>query len=188
MTSITALTSIAADFAHDQAAEAADQIAAEILNIRTLEDRGRDRLDFHDLHVANIRRALEAAFNAGVETALQAAETAEEHEAETDTRDTAAADVEISLFETASHADAAERAASNASGAESAEAAIAAAAEAARHAQKANASAEEAGRTANANPESDGAQEFAADARHHVGRARSAAAEAMRMATGWHAE
>ena len=43
-------------------------IARDILNIETLETRRSDRLDFHDLAVWSIRRALEAAFEAGRQT------------------------------------------------------------------------------------------------------------------------
>jgi hypothetical protein len=40
-------------------------IAREKLGIETLEERHRDALDFHDLGVVWIRRALEAAYEAG---------------------------------------------------------------------------------------------------------------------------
>ena len=40
-------------------------IACEHLGIETLEDRGSDRLDFHDLAAGAIRLALESAFLAG---------------------------------------------------------------------------------------------------------------------------
>ncbi len=43
-------------------------IARDILNLETLDTRHRDRLDFHDLAVWSIRRALEAAFDAGRQT------------------------------------------------------------------------------------------------------------------------
>ncbi len=43
-------------------------IARDILNIETLETRRSDRLDFHDLAVWSIRRALESAFEAGRQT------------------------------------------------------------------------------------------------------------------------
>ena len=45
-------------------------IAAEELGLDTLEDRGLDDLDFHDLHVAGVRAALEAAYAAGRAAAL----------------------------------------------------------------------------------------------------------------------
>ena len=41
------------------------QIAADMLDIETLETRGSDRLDFHDLSVAAIREALATAYEAG---------------------------------------------------------------------------------------------------------------------------
>jgi hypothetical protein len=40
-------------------------IAHEHLSISTLEARGRDSLDFHDVHVDAIRHALHAAFQLG---------------------------------------------------------------------------------------------------------------------------
>lgn len=40
-------------------------IAHEHLSISTLEARGRDSLDFHDVHVDAIRGALHAAFQLG---------------------------------------------------------------------------------------------------------------------------
>jgi hypothetical protein len=50
-----------------------DQLAAKIakrhLRIDTLEVRGRDSLDFHDVSVQCIRDALEAAYKAGFEAA-----------------------------------------------------------------------------------------------------------------------
>ena len=44
------------------------KIAREYLLINSLALRGRDRLDFHELHVGSIRRALEAAYKAGAES------------------------------------------------------------------------------------------------------------------------
>jgi len=41
------------------------QIAADVLDIETLETRGSDRLDFHDLSVMVIKEALAAAYEAG---------------------------------------------------------------------------------------------------------------------------
>lgn len=38
------------------------QIAREELGIETLVERGRDRLDFHEVGVAGLRRALERAY------------------------------------------------------------------------------------------------------------------------------
>ncbi|MBK9387287.1 MAG: hypothetical protein IPN34_20925 [Planctomycetes bacterium] len=46
-----------------------ERIAKEILWLETLDSRGRDRLDFHELSVGAIRAALEAAFEAGREAA-----------------------------------------------------------------------------------------------------------------------
>ena len=39
--------------------------ARKHLDLETLETRNRDSLDFHDLSVASIRRAIEMAFEAG---------------------------------------------------------------------------------------------------------------------------
>ena len=44
------------------------QIAQQHLRIETLETRKSDGLDFHDVAVWCLRDALEAAFNAGVES------------------------------------------------------------------------------------------------------------------------
>lgn len=41
-------------------------IASRHCAVETLEERGRSRLDFHDVGVNNLRAALEAAFEAGV--------------------------------------------------------------------------------------------------------------------------
>lgn len=46
-------------------AEKLARIAFQELGVETLEVRGRDSLDFHDLSVASIKRALERAFEAG---------------------------------------------------------------------------------------------------------------------------
>jgi len=43
----------------------AAKIAKEILNLETLEPRNSDSLDFHDIGVWDIRKALEAAYDAG---------------------------------------------------------------------------------------------------------------------------
>ncbi len=48
----------------------ANRLAAE-LGIETLETRNRDCLDFHDVHVANLKRVIQRAFVLG----MQAAET-----------------------------------------------------------------------------------------------------------------
>lgn len=42
-----------------------EQIAYEHLGVQTLSQRGEMHLDFHDLHVTQIRSALESAFEAG---------------------------------------------------------------------------------------------------------------------------
>jgi hypothetical protein len=46
-----------------------EKIAREILDLETLETRKSDSLDFHDMAVWEIRKALEAAYNAGRESA-----------------------------------------------------------------------------------------------------------------------
>jgi len=43
------------------------QIAQSKLRIETLESRRRDSLDFHEVSVWELRDALEAAYNAGIE-------------------------------------------------------------------------------------------------------------------------
>ncbi|MHA6834126.1 DUF6900 domain-containing protein [Ralstonia pseudosolanacearum] len=50
-------------------------IAAVHLLIETLETRKSDRLDFREVSVWSVRRALEAAFEAGVEHGRKASET-----------------------------------------------------------------------------------------------------------------
>ncbi len=47
---------------------AIEKIAREVLRIQTLESQGRDYLDFHDLAVWNIQKALEDAYDAGQQT------------------------------------------------------------------------------------------------------------------------
>ena len=47
--------------------EALANIATTILDLETLEARNSDRLDFHELSVWQIKKALEAAFTAGQE-------------------------------------------------------------------------------------------------------------------------
>ncbi|XHR30891.1 MAG: DUF6900 domain-containing protein [Chthoniobacteraceae bacterium] len=49
----------------------AAKIAKEILDLETLEARNMDGLDFHELSVWEIRKALEAAYNAGRKAASQ---------------------------------------------------------------------------------------------------------------------
>jgi len=47
------------------------RIAAQYLDLETLETRNADDLDCHDLAVWSIREALEAAYQAGVESGAQ---------------------------------------------------------------------------------------------------------------------
>ena len=46
-----------------------EKIAREVLDLETLETRKMDSLDFHDLAVWEIRKALEAAYEAGRQAA-----------------------------------------------------------------------------------------------------------------------
>ena len=48
-----------------------NQIAQKHLDIETLETRHSDRLDFHDVAVWGIKEALQAAFEAGKQSATQ---------------------------------------------------------------------------------------------------------------------
>jgi hypothetical protein len=41
------------------------ELARKHFNVKTLDVRGRDHLDFHDVSVESIRRALVAAYEAG---------------------------------------------------------------------------------------------------------------------------
>ena len=50
---------------NNQMDKAVAEIAARILDIETLTLQNRDSLDFHDLSVHSIKRALEAAYEAG---------------------------------------------------------------------------------------------------------------------------
>jgi hypothetical protein len=50
------------------------KIASEHLNIQTLEPRNRDRLDFYEVGVAGLQRALDAAYRAGQAELLAVAE------------------------------------------------------------------------------------------------------------------
>lgn len=45
--------------------ETLTKVAKEILGLETLETRGQDSLDFHDLAVWNIQQALVEAYNCG---------------------------------------------------------------------------------------------------------------------------
>ena len=42
-----------------------DEIARKLLDIESLTPQGRDRLDFHDIHVSLLQRAMEEAWKAG---------------------------------------------------------------------------------------------------------------------------
>ena len=48
-----------------KATKTIEKIAREILDLETLETRNSDSLDFHDMSVWQIRKALEAAYEAG---------------------------------------------------------------------------------------------------------------------------
>ena len=52
-----------------------EQIAKQHLFIDTLETQSSDRLDFHDVSVWGVKAALEAAYEAGLNAAGQAAQT-----------------------------------------------------------------------------------------------------------------
>ena len=45
------------------------EIAAKYLGVKTLETQNSDTLDFHDIAAWSLKVALEAAFNAGYESA-----------------------------------------------------------------------------------------------------------------------
>lgn len=47
--------------------QALTEIATQILDLETLDTRKSDRLDFHELAVWQIKKALEAAYDAGRE-------------------------------------------------------------------------------------------------------------------------
>ena len=68
MDAITAIKQAAA--ACEKKRNIIDEIALKKLNIRTLEVRNSDSLDFYDLGVSSIKEALEAAFSAGCEVGL----------------------------------------------------------------------------------------------------------------------
>lgn len=58
-------TTFAPAIAADLLEPVLEKIATEHLDLETLATRGRDSLDFHDLAVWEIRRALAAAYEAG---------------------------------------------------------------------------------------------------------------------------
>jgi NCAIR mutase (PurE)-related protein len=60
-----------AEHESDPIADALAQIAREELGIETLEVRGQDRLDFHDVGVAGLRRPLEGAHELGAAPPLK---------------------------------------------------------------------------------------------------------------------
>ena len=45
--------------------QALSEIARNLLDIESLTPQGRDRLDFHEIHVTRLRRAMEEAWKAG---------------------------------------------------------------------------------------------------------------------------
>jgi hypothetical protein len=51
-----------------KATQIIERIAHEMLDIETLETRNSDSLDFHDVAVWQVRKALESAFRAGSES------------------------------------------------------------------------------------------------------------------------
>ena len=53
----------------NQTQKTLEQIAAQHLGIETLQTRKRDSLDFHEVSVWGLKAALEAAYEAGVNTA-----------------------------------------------------------------------------------------------------------------------
>ena len=55
--------------------ELLEQIAQQHLFINTLQTRSSDSLDFHDVSVWGIKAALEAAYEAGLNAAHQAAQS-----------------------------------------------------------------------------------------------------------------
>lgn len=54
----------------DPVAAALERIAREELGIETLAERGRDRLDFHDLGVVGLRAALRRAYEMGRQSTM----------------------------------------------------------------------------------------------------------------------
>jgi len=45
--------------------QALDEIARKLLGVESLAPQGRDHLDFHEIHVSLLRRAMEEAWKAG---------------------------------------------------------------------------------------------------------------------------
>ena len=48
------------------------EIASKVFGLETLETRHQDSLDFHDISVWSIKEALEAAYEAGLQTGKEA--------------------------------------------------------------------------------------------------------------------
>jgi hypothetical protein len=53
-----------------------DAIARNLLDIESLTPQGRDRLDFHEIHVSLLRRAMEESWKAGARYHLERARRA----------------------------------------------------------------------------------------------------------------
>jgi hypothetical protein len=53
----------------DKAQRVADEIAKTLLRIESLDAQNRDRLDFHEVHVSALRRALVRAYELGRDAA-----------------------------------------------------------------------------------------------------------------------
>lgn len=47
------------------------EIAQKYFSVETLEVKNRDSLDFYDVHVMSIKRALEEAYNLGLKKAIE---------------------------------------------------------------------------------------------------------------------
>lgn len=63
---------------NEAAPECAKDVARQILGLHTLQARNNDSLDFQELHISAIERALIEAFQLGAATALAAADTVAE--------------------------------------------------------------------------------------------------------------
>lgn len=57
--------------ANSPASEAAQRVAKDVLGIEPLYTRGRDSLDFHDINVEKLRKALVNAYEQGYQDALK---------------------------------------------------------------------------------------------------------------------
>jgi hypothetical protein len=69
------------DASHMVPIDVLTQIARRYLRIPTLEQRGSDRLDFHDVGVAGLQDALEQAYLAGLQAGLEEALASEQEAA-----------------------------------------------------------------------------------------------------------